>query len=227
MLCAIFDNQQFYLRINKPNRNLRQFNISAPWHEPNFKPISTITFPLIFSICQDFQLHYSIDHQGKKVNQITIPWIVYTAHQIASAHLCLLECCSVLLGGWWQCMRPQRQYCLEQMPTQVLPSLNGMNFTTYFQCVGVEIVKITVATRRSNLLLRAAPLPGERLWLKENNSHNGDLYPLLHIWWRSFKDQTGGQTFGIPQWLSFDVPDRLSSKVLSPCRPWRGKHYCC
>lgn len=52
---------------------------------------------------------------------------------------------------------------------------------TYFQCGGAEIVKITVATRRSNLLLRAVPLPGEWLWLKENNSHNGDLYPLFHI----------------------------------------------
>lgn len=54
-------------------------------------------------------------------------------------------------------------------------------FYDYFQCRGAEIVKITVATRRSNLLLRAAPLPGERLRLKENNSRNGDLYPLVHI----------------------------------------------
>lgn len=147
-------------------------------------------------------------------------------HQIASAHLCLLLSCSLLLRRCRQCMRWRRRSCLEQMPTQVF-AFSQRNEFYDFQRGGAEIVKIAVATRRSNLLLRAAPLPGERLWLKENNSHNGDLYPLLHIWWRSFKDQTGGQTFGIPQWLSFDVPGRLSSKVSSPCRPWRGKHYCC
>lgn len=33
-----------------------------------------------------------------------------------------------------------------------------------------------------------------------------------------FKDQTVGQTFGIPHRVSFDVVDRLSSKVLSSYR---------
>lgn len=42
---------------------------------------------------------------------------------------------------------------------------------------------------------------------------------MLHIWWRGFKDQTVGQTFGIPHRAPFDVADRLSSKVLSPYRP--------
>lgn len=38
---------------------------------------------------------------------------------------------------------------------------------------------------------------------------------MLHIWSRGFKDQTDSQTFGIPHKVSFDVVDRLSSKVLS------------
>lgn len=38
---------------------------------------------------------------------------------------------------------------------------------------------------------------------------------MLHIWSGGFKDQTVRQTFGIPHGVSFDVVDRLSSKVLS------------
>lgn len=42
---------------------------------------------------------------------------------------------------------------------------------------------------------------------------------MLHIWWRGFKDQTVGRTFGIPHRVPSDVVDRLSSKVLSTYRP--------
>lgn len=83
-----------------------------------------------------------------------------------------------------------------------------------FHCYEAEILKQIAASQPLQISYWLwCNLVGESLQFKENNSHNGDLYPMLQPDGAALRSVD--QTFGIPHRGAFDVVAHLSSKVLS------------